>query len=211
MRPQIEYGPSNIKGEVDKRRITVWTVGHSTRPVSDFITLLQAQGIEQLVDVRTIPRSRHNPQFNQDQLPDSLKEAGIHYLHIAGLGGLRHARRDSVNTAWRNASFRGFADYMQTSEFDVALQELIRLARHGRTAIMCAEAVPWRCHRSLIADALLVHGIQVREIASETNTRPHTLTPWSCVVGERITYPSVPVHSDAKGGKIDTQDRPVKS
>lgn len=210
-RTKIYRGPSNIKGEVDKRRITVWTVGHSTRPVSDFITLLQAQGIEQLVDVRTIPRSRHNPQFNQDQLPESLKEVGIDYLHIPGLGGLRHARRDSVNTAWRNASFRGFADYMQTSEFDVALKELIRLARHRRTAIMCAEAVPWRCHRSLIADALLVHGVHVKEIASETNTRPHTLTAWSSVVGERITYPSVPVHSDAKGGEIDTQDRAVKS
>lgn len=207
---KIYRGPSNSKGAVDKRRITVWTVGHSTRPVTDFIALLQAQRIEQLVDVRTVPRSRHNPQFNQDQLPESLKEAGIDYLHSPGLGGLRHARRDSVNTAWRNASFRGFADYMQTPEFDVALNELIRLARHRRTAIMCAEAVPWRCHRSLIADALLVRGVHVEEIASEASTRPHTLTPWSRVVGERVTYPSVPVRLDAKGGEIDTQDRRVK-
>ena len=208
---KIYRGASNSKGVVDKRRITVWTVGHSTRPVTDFITLLQAQRIEQLVDVRTVPRSRHNPQFNQVRLPESLKEAGIDYLHIPGLGGLRHARRDSVNTAWRNASFRGFADYMQTSEFDVALKELIRLARHRRTAIMCAEAVPWRCHRSLIADALLVRGVHVEEIAGEASTRTHTLTPWSSVVGERITYPSVPVRSDAKGGEIDTQDRLDKS
>jgi hypothetical protein len=210
-RAKTYRAPSNTKGEVDKRRITVWTVGHSTRPVSDFIALLQAQRIDQLVDVRTVPRSRHNPQFNQDQLSESLKEVGIHYLHIAGLGGLRRARRDSINTAWKNASFRGYADYMQTSEFGVALNELINLARDRRTAIMCAEAVPWRCHRSLIGDALLVHGIDVKEIASETRTRPHMLTPWSCVVGERLTYPSVQIDSDAKGGEIGIQDRPIKS
>jgi uncharacterized protein (DUF488 family) len=140
-----------------------------------------------------MPRSRHNPQFNKDQLPESMKQAGIQYVHMPALGGLRHARRDSVNSAWRNASFRGFADYMQTAEFEVALKELIRLARSRRTAIMCAEAVPWRCHRSLIADALLVRGLKVEEITSETATRPHTLTPWACVVGEHITYPTVPV------------------
>ncbi len=199
------------KGEMEKRRISVWTVGHSTRPVNEFIRLLQAQGIEQLVDVRTIPRSRHNPQFNQDQLSESLKEFGIRYLHIPGLGGLRRPRSDSINTAWKNASFRGYADYMQTREFGVALNQLIKLARHHRTAIMCAEAVPWRCHRSLIADALVVHGADVKEIASETKVRPHTLTPWSCVVGERITYPSAQIHSDANGGESDTQDPPIKS
>lgn len=175
------------------RRVSLWTVGHSTRSLDEFIALLQAHGIRRLVDVRTIPRSRHNPQFNQDQLPESMKQAGIQYIHMSALGGLRHARRDSVNSAWRNASFRGFADYMQTAEFEVALKELIRLARSRRTAIMCAEAVPWRCHRSLIADALLVRGLKVEETTSKTATRPHTLTPSACVVGEHITYPAIPV------------------
>lgn len=179
------------KPKHDASRMTLWTVGHSTRSIAEFIALLHAYGIQQLVDVRTISRSRHNPQFSQDRLPASLEQAGIHYLHMPALGGLRHARRDSVNTAWRNASFRGFADYMQTPEFESALDELIRCARTRPTAIMCAEAVPWRCHRSLIADALLVRGCDVEEITSETGARPHTLTPWSRVVGQRITYPSV--------------------
>lgn len=208
---KLNDGPAHDKGKENRRRITLWTVGHSTRSVSDFIALLQAHSIRQLVDVRTIPRSRHNPQFNRDQLPESLKQGGIHYLHMSALGGLRHAHRDSVNTAWRNTSFRGFADYMQTAEFDAALAKLTRLARRCRTAIMCAEAVPWRCHRSLIADALLVRGVRVEEVISETITRPHALTPWARVVGERVTYPSVPAHSDTEGGKIDTQDRDVKS
>lgn len=181
------------KSKGNTRRVTLWTVGHSTRSLEDFIALLQAHGIRRLVDVRTIPRSRHNPQFNKEQLPESVKQAGIQYVHIPALGGLRHARRDSVNCAWRNASFRGFADYMQTAEFEAALKELIHLARSRRTAIMCAEAVPWRCHRSLIADALLVRGLKVEEITSETATRPHTLTPWACVVGEHITYPAISV------------------
>ena len=170
-------------------RVTVWTVGHSTRPISDLIGLLHAHSIEQLIDVRTVPRSLHTPQFNQDQLRHSLEHAEIHYLHMPALGGLRHARRDSINTAWRNASFRGYADYMQTPEFDDAVEELIRLAQDCRTVIMCAEAVPWRCHRSLIADALLVRGLDVEEITSETRTHRRTLTPWSCVSGQRITYP----------------------
>jgi uncharacterized protein (DUF488 family) len=165
-------------------------VGHSTRSADEFIALLRAHHIHQLVDVRTIPRSRHNPQFAKDQLSASLHEAGIHYLHIPSLGGLRHARRDSVNNAWRNASFRGYADYMQTPEFDNAIKELIRIAKRRRTAIMCAEAVPWRCHRSLIADALLVRGLQVEEIASATSTRLHTLTLWAKVNGQSITYPA---------------------
>jgi len=192
-RTKVNEGFIDDKSKGSRRRVTIWTVGHSTRPLVDFIALLQAHGIRRLVDVRTIPRSWHNPQFNQDQLPESMKQAGIQYVHMPALGGLRHARRDSVNNAWRNASFRGFADYMQTAEFDGALKELIRLARSRRTAIMCAEAVPWRCHRSLIADALLVRGIQAEEITSKSSTRRHTLTPWSCVVGERITYPTVPV------------------
>jgi uncharacterized protein (DUF488 family) len=189
----VNEGFVGDKSKRNPRRVTLWTVGHSTRSLDDFIALLQAHGIRRLVDVRTIPRSRHNPQFNKDQLPESMKQAGIQYVHMPALGGLRHACRDSVNGAWRNASFRGFADYMQTAEFEVALKELIRLARSRRTAIMCAEAVPWRCHRSLIADALLVRGLKVEEITSETVARPHTLTPWACVVGEHITYPTVPV------------------
>lgn len=188
IRANLNYGPANDKPK-GNRRIMLWTVGHSTHPLGDFIALLQAHGIRQLVDVRTIPRSRHNPQFNQDQLPAPLKETGIRYIHMTGLGGLRRAHRDSLNTAWRNASFRGFADYMQTAEFDVALKELIRLARSRPTAIMCAEAVPWRCHRSLIADALLVRGLQVEEITGKNSVRMHTLTPWARVVGDRITYP----------------------
>lgn len=190
IRAKLNDGPANGKLKGTLRRVAIWTVGHSTRPLSDFIALLQAHGIRQLVDVRTIPRSRHNPQFNQDQLPESLKEAGIQYIHMPGLGGLRHAYRDSLNTAWRNTSFRGFADYMQTAEFDISLKELMRLARRQRTAIMCAEAVPWRCHRSLIADALFVRGFDVEEITSETKTHPHRLTPWSCVTDQRITYPA---------------------
>ena len=169
--------------------LTVFTVGHSTRPVDDFISLLNAHGIRQLADVRTIPRSRHNPQFGQDQLSLTLERAGIHYMHMPGLGGLRHAHRDSLNTAWRNASFRGYADYMQTRPFADALEELIGLARKSPTAIMCAEAVPWRCHRSLIADALLVRGIDAEEIVSATRIQPHKLTPWAHVSGKTITYP----------------------
>ena len=186
----MSRGTTEKKSRGSDRRVTVWTVGHSTRPIDALIALLQAHGIRQLVDVRTIPRSRHNPQFNQDQLPASLESAGIQYFHMLALGGLRHAHRDSVNAAWRNASFRGFADSMQTPEFDAALRELIRVARDRRTAIMCAEAVPWRCHRSLIADALVVRGLDVDEITGANSTRPHTLTPWACVVGQHITYPA---------------------
>ncbi len=169
--------------------LIVFTVGHSTRPADDFLSLLNAHGIRQLVDVRTIPRSRHNPQFGQDQLGPTLERAGIQYSHMPALGGLRHARRDSLNTAWRNASFRGYADYMQTQSFADALEELIGLARKSPTAIMCAEAVPWRCHRSLVADALLVRGIDAEEIVSATRAQPHKLTPWARVSGKTITYP----------------------
>lgn len=173
-----------------KKAIEVLTVGHSTRTTKEFETLLIAHGVKQLADVRTIPRSRHNPQFNGDRLPRSLQRVGIRYRHMAELGGLRHARCDSINTAWRNASFRGFADYMQTPEFKTALDQLIRLAEMRRTAIMCAEAVPWRCHRSLIADALVARGIHVAEITSGTHTRPHILTAWARVVRKQVTYPA---------------------
>jgi uncharacterized protein (DUF488 family) len=167
----------------------VLTTGHSTRTLAEFIRLLQAHGATRIVDVRTVPRSRHNPQFNKDSLPRALKKAGIAYIHLPGLGGLRHANRDSLNIGWRNASFRGYADYMQTPEFEQSLQELVRLANQGRIALMCAEAVPWRCHRSLIADALLVRGIRTEDIMSPTRRTAHTLTPFAKVRGTRVKYP----------------------
>jgi uncharacterized protein (DUF488 family) len=170
----------------------IMTVGHSTHPLHEFIALLKAYGVEQLVDVRTIPRSRHNPQFNHDTLPAQLRSNRIGYRHLKALGGLRHAQKDSVNTGWRNASFRGFADYMQTTEFDSALQKLIELAGRKQIAIMCAEAVPWRCHRSLIADALAVRGIPVEHIMSATHRQPHKLTLFVQVDGERLLYPAEP-------------------
>jgi len=153
--------------------------------------MLQGNGVEQLVDVRTIPKSRHNPQFNIDALERSLRGAGIEYLHMPGLGGLRHPRKDSINTAWQNASFRGYADYMQTPQFDESLEDLIALARTRRTAIMCAEAVPWRCHRSLIADALTARGIAVEHIMSTTSRKPHRYTPFAKVEDARVTYPGL--------------------
>jgi len=169
--------------------VTISTIGHSTRPIEEFTGILHAHHIGQLVDVRTIPRSRHNPQFNRENLPGSLGTAGILYRHMPGLGGLRRPRKDSINTGWRNASFRGFADYMQTPEFREALQALISLAADAPTAIMCAEAVPWRCHRSLIADALLARGIPVQEILNAAHARPLSLTPFAVVQGGEVTYP----------------------
>ncbi|MBZ5558970.1 MAG: DUF488 domain-containing protein [Acidobacteriia bacterium] len=173
-------------------RPIIFTIGHSTRPIDVFIRLLKAHGVQRAVDVRTIPRSRHNPQFNRVQLSPALHRARMHYTHMAGLGGLRHARADSVNTAWRNASFRGYADYMQTPEFADSLARCIDFAKQERVALMCAESVPWRCHRSLIADALLARGIEAREITSGIRTRPHELTPWARVKGTQVTYPAAP-------------------
>jgi len=167
----------------------VLTVGHSTRPIDEFIALLRAHRVTQLVDVRTVPRSRHNPQFNGDALAASLQAVGIGYAHAPGLGGFRHPAPDSPNAGWRNLSFRGYADYMQSPEFAENLFGLIELARHDRVALMCAEAVPWRCHRSLIADALLVHGVGTCEIASERRLQAHRLTPFACVRGLEISYP----------------------
>jgi uncharacterized protein (DUF488 family) len=169
---------------------TIFTVGHSTRPIASFIALLEAYGIRQLVDIRTIPRSRHNPQFNAEALAEALSERGIRYVSCPALGGLRHARRDSPNDGWRNESFRGYADYMQTDAFGDALTTLIAVSRSQPTAIMCAEAVPWRCHRSLVADALLVRGIEIVDILSESDWRSHKLTPFARVDGAAITYPS---------------------
>ncbi len=187
---------TNVRNPADHRLLTmsptVLTVGHSTRPIEEFLHLLDAHGVKRLVDVRTVPRSRHNPQFDKDSLPLALGRAGIAYTHMSSLGGLRHPRKDSVNGGWRNAGFRGFADHMQTQEFEKALKSLIAMAEEQRVAIMCAEAVPWRCHRSLIADALLVRGVRVEEISSLTRTQPHKLTPFAHVFGMEVTYPGLP-------------------
>lgn len=167
----------------------ILTVGHSTRPIEEFIELLREHGVRTLVDVRTVPKSRHNPQFNREELPKSLERAQIGYLHLPELGGLRRARKDSQNTGWRNLSFRGFADYMQTPEFARGLETLMKLGAGETVAIMCAEAVPWRCHRSLIADALVARDIPVEEIAGGGSTRAHKLTPFARVKGSRVSYP----------------------
>ncbi len=171
---------------------TVFTVGHSTHPIERFIGMLKAHGVKRLVDVRTIPKSRHNPQFNQEALAESLREAGMSYRWAKALGGLRHAKAESPNSGWRNASFRGYADYMQTAEFAAAVDDLVAHAAGDDLVLMCAEAVPWRCHRSLIADALLVRKLTVMDIMSETKAVPHKLTSFARVVGTRITYPPEP-------------------
>jgi uncharacterized protein (DUF488 family) len=165
------------------------TIGHSTRPVEEFIELLRAHEVGLLVDVRTIPRSRHNPQFNTDALATSLGKAGLSYQHSAQLGGLRKSKKDSVNLGWRNKSFRGYADYMQTHEFWNALEELMAESRSRLTVIMCAEAVPWRCHRSLIADALITRGWEVWHIMSATDARPHQLTSFARIANSLLRYP----------------------
>lgn len=174
-----------------KESLLVLTIGHSTRSLDDFISLLKDYNVGKLIDVRTVPRSRHNPQFNRETLPDELKVARIGYGHLAGLGGLRHPNKDSVNLGWRNASFRGFADYMQTEAFETNLEKLIDMASRQRIAIMCAESLPWRCHRSLIADALTARGIRVEHIFSPTTCKPHAMTPWAKVKGTRLTYPKL--------------------
>jgi uncharacterized protein (DUF488 family) len=168
---------------------TVYTIGHSTRAAEEFLGILRAQEIAIVADIRTVPRSRRNPQHDGEALRDFLAEHGIEYVHLKALGGLRHPRKDSINTAWENASFRGYADYMQTPEFAAAVQELVMLAQEKRTAIMCAEAVPWRCHRSLVGDALLVRGVQVQDIFDAAVVKPHKLTPWAQVHGADLRYP----------------------
>jgi uncharacterized protein (DUF488 family) len=167
---------------------TLYTIGHSTRPIEQFLNLLKAYGIQELVDVRTVPKSRHNPQFGQDLLALALKGADIGYTHLKQLGGLRHPTKDSINTGWKNTSFRGYADYMATAEFQQGLQELEAIAEKRITAIMCAEAVPWRCHRSMIADALTLQGWEVREIQSKKTAKLHELTPFLKVQEGKITY-----------------------
>jgi uncharacterized protein (DUF488 family) len=170
----------------------VFTIGHSNRPIEVFIDLLRQNGIACLLDIRTVPKSRHNPQFGQDELAASLQAAGIEYRYLRGLGGLRHPRKDSPNAGWRNLSFRGYADYMQTEEFAANVDAVIELGRTKACVLMCAEAVPWRCHRSLVADALLVRGVRVDDIIDARSRRPHKMTPFAHVQGLRITYPPEP-------------------
>ncbi|HEV2390363.1 MAG TPA: DUF488 domain-containing protein [Nitrososphaerales archaeon] len=167
---------------------TIFLIGHSTRPVEKFLKILEAHSIGTLVDIRTVPKSRHNPQFNSDALKDSLAGAGIKYVHMKELGGFRHPSKDSVNTGWRNLSFRGFADYMQTDEFEAAIDKLIRLGKKRIVAIMCAEGNPFRCHRSLVADGLTVRRVRAVEIGSQKSGKLHELTPFAEVQGHRITY-----------------------
>lgn len=170
----------------------LWTIGHSTRPIEEFVALLKTHGIQLLADVRTTPYSRRNPQFNSDRLADSLVEAGFRYRHLPELGGRRKSRPDSVNLGWRNASFRGYADYMQTVPFQGGLEELMRCAGSEPTAIMCAEALPWRCHRSLIADALSCRGWTVRHILTPEPAGPHRLTPFARLEHGILSYPAPP-------------------
>jgi uncharacterized protein (DUF488 family) len=176
----------------------VVSVGHSTRPIEELVALLEHAGVVTVADVRTVPRSRKNPQYEGPALARSLADAGIAYVHVPELGGLRHARKDSPNLGWRNASFRGYADYMATPGFEEGLAKLRELARGGKVALLCAEAVPWRCHRSLIADALLARGVVVQHVTGPGKPRPHHLTPFARVDGRKVTYPG-----DPSGDSID--------
>jgi uncharacterized protein (DUF488 family) len=168
---------------------TIWTVGHSTRALDELVDLLRTHGVTVLADVRTLPGSKRHPQFDRESLEEELPRHRLRYVHFRALGGLRRPRPDSPNLAWRNESFRGYADYMQTPEFEQAVGELLELAGAERVAIMCAEAVPWRCHRSLLADALVVRGVEVRHITGNGKPALHALTSFAHVEGQRVTYP----------------------
>jgi len=169
--------------------LRVYTLGFSTRTVDEVVEMLRGAGVAQLVDVRTVPRSRHTPQWNREYAGGTFPPHGIRYRHLPALGGFRKPRPDSPNTGWHNPSFQGYADYMGTPRFAEGLAELLELAREAPTAIACTEAVPWRCHRSLIADALTVRGVEVRHLMSATASRPHALTPFARVEGLALTYP----------------------
>jgi uncharacterized protein (DUF488 family) len=169
---------------------TIYTIGHSTRPLPEFIGILKAYRITVVIDIRSIPRSRHNPRFDRDTLVGALQEAGFRYLHCTDLGGFRRPEKESANTAWSSRAFRGFADYMQTAEFAEAVGRIIERAESDTVVLMCAEGNPYRCHRRLIADALVVRGIRVVHIATRRSGTPHTLTAFARVKGRRITYPA---------------------
>lgn len=179
--------------------VVIYAVGHSTRPIDKFVELLQAHEIKTLVDIRTIPRSRTNPQFNQATFAAELARAGIRYVHMPALGGLRRANKNSQNLGWQNSSFRGFADYMQTGDFEAGLEELLHIGGGSRTAIMCAEGNPFRCHRSLVADALTARGIPVFHISSRKTARPHTMTPFAHIEGTRVSYPGPTARLEENG------------
>lgn len=181
----------------------VLTIGHSNRPIEEFVSLLWSNAVARVLDVRTVPRSRNNPQFNRDVLPATLESAGIGYAHLPELGGLRRTHADSPNAGWRNLSFRGYADYMQTPEFEDGVDQVVRLAEAERCVLMCAEAVPWRCHRSLVGDALLVRGVRVEDIIGPGTRRPHRLTRFAHVAGRRITYPEDPAAEPAEEGEAN--------
>lgn len=176
----------------------ICTIGHSTRSLDVFVSLLKENEVTHVLDVRTMPRSRQNPQFNKEALPDALEASGIQYTHLPGLGGLRHAHKDSINGGWRNESFRGYADYMQTPEFDANVQDVMEFSVHERCTLMCAEAVPWRCHRSLIADALTLRSVRVEDIINTGARKLHLLTPWARANGLKISYPP-----QAAAGSVD--------
>ena len=187
VRPVARADAPDHKGATEP---IIFTIGHSNRTIEDFIELLKTHRLEQVIDIRTIPRSRHNPQFNSDALAESLSKHNIAYIHLAKLGGLRHARADSTNLAWRNSSFRGFADYMETEEFEDGLDHALALAREKRSALMCAEAVPWRCHRSLVSDALTARHITVKHIVSASTPKPHSITSFARITNGHVTYPA---------------------
>ena len=178
-----------MSSDIALARPLICTIGHSNRPIDTFVDLLRSNEVVRVLDVRTVPRSRHNPQFNRDVLPETLGAVGIAYTHLPGLGGLRHARADSPNSGWYNLSFRGYADYMQSQEFAENVQRVVELASTERCVLMCAEAVPWRCHRSMIGDALLVRGVRVEDIIGPKGRKPHVLTAFAHVDGTQITYP----------------------
>lgn len=186
-KPKSQVKSKSVPAKTLKPRI--FTIGHSTRPVKEFTAMLDVQKLKLVVDVRTIPKSRHNPQYNGPRLAKSLERHGIQYIHMLGLGGLRHTRKDSPNQAWRNSSFRGYADYMQTEEFEKNLRKLIAMSKRKRLVIMCAEAVPWRCHRSLIADALLARKMIVSDLMGMGAPRPHKMTSFAKVKGTQVSYP----------------------
>ena len=180
------------------RGVRLYTIGHSTRSLEELALLLRTFDVSLLADIRTIPRSRHNPQFNGDTLPSSLRRRHLRYTHLPLLGGLRRASKESLNTGWRNASFRGFADYMMTDEFEAGLSDLRALTANGTVALMCAEAVPWRCHRSMVADALVARGAHVEHITGSSRSTPHRLTPFAKVQATRVTYPADEALEDSR-------------
>jgi uncharacterized protein (DUF488 family) len=171
--------------------VRIWTIGHSTRKTEDFIAALEAHRIKLLVDVRSLPGSKRYPQFNKEALAQSLHKRGIRYEHFPELGGRRKPRPDSCNTAWRNASFRGYADYIETNEFRKGVDRLVDLANEvGPTAMMCAEAVWWRCHRALISDFLKARGTEVTHIVDAKRTEPHPFTSAARILGGKLSYAS---------------------